>query len=107
MDVGAGMGPTLTMANEKQGYTLTDMGTYLAFKGKLELVPIVDKGDILLNVYSVIAVNPEKTGVKNLEMSNNLVGFLVSPDIQKLIGEYGVAEYGMQLFTPCARAEPK
>jgi len=94
------------MASEKQGYTLTDMGTYLAYKGKLELVPVVDKGNILLNVYSAIAVSPEKVkGVKS-DMANNLIGFLTSPEIQKLIGEYGVEEYGMQLFTPCAGAEP-
>lgn len=106
IETGTGMGPTLTMANEKQAYTLTDMGTYLAFKGKLELVPIVDRGDILLNVYSAIAVNPEKVNVKNLEMANNLISFLTSPEIQGLIGEYGVEEYGLQLFTPCAGNEP-
>lgn len=107
VEAGGGMGPTLNMANEKEGYTLTDMGTFLAFKGNLELVPIVDEGDILLNVYSAIAVNPENVGVKNLEMANNLIGFLTSDEIQKLIGEYGVSEYGMQLFTPCAGAEPQ
>ena len=101
------MGPTLTMASEKQAYTLTDMGTYLAYKGKLELVPIVDKGDILLNVYSAIAVNPQKVPKTNIDMANNLIGFLTSPEIQELIGKYGVEEYGMQLFTPCAGAEPK
>ena len=107
IEAGTGMGATLMMASEKQGYTLTDMGTYLAYKGKLELVPIVDKGDILLNVYSAIAVNPEKVTVKNLDMANNLIGFLTSAEIQELIGDYGVKEYGMQLFTPCAGAEPK
>ena len=101
------MGQTLMMASEKEAYTLTDMGTYLAYKGKLELVPIVDKGDILLNVYSAIAVNPEKVSVKNIDMVNNLIDFLVSPEIQQLIGDYGVDEYGMQLFTPCAGAEPE
>ena len=106
IEAGTGMGPTLTMADEKQAYTLTDMGTYLAFKGELELVPIVDRGDILLNVYSAIAVNPENVGVKNLEMAQNLVDFLTSPEIQELIGEYGVDEYGLQLFTPCAGNEP-
>ena len=101
------MGPTLQMASEKQAYTLTDMGTYLSYKSKLELVPIVDKGSILLNVYSVIAVNPAKvTTVKNLEMANNLISFLTSPEIQELIGNYGVKEYGLRLFTPCAGAEP-
>jgi ABC-type tungstate transport system permease subunit len=35
-------------------------------------------------------------------MANNLVTFLTSPEIQDLMGKYGVAEYGTQLFTPCA-----
>ncbi len=107
IEAGSSMGATLTMANEKQGYTLSDMGTYVSFKSKLNLVPIVDKGDILLNVYSVIAVNPQKvTVVKNLAMANNLITFLTSPEIQDLIGRYGVKEYGLQLFTPCAGHEP-
>ena len=106
VEAGAGMGPTLVMANEMQGYTLTDMGTYLAFKSDLGLVPIVDEGAILLNVYSAIAVNPENVNVKNLEMANNLINFLTSAEIQQLIGEYGVEVYDMQLFTPCAGSEP-
>ena len=108
VESGSGMGPTLNMANEKQAYTLTDMGTYVAYKSKLNLVPIVDKGDILLNIYSVIAINPQKvTVVKNLKMANNMVSFLTSPEIQELIGKYGIKEYGLQLFTPCAGAEPE
>ena len=107
IEAGTGMGPTLAMANEKLAYTLTDMGTYLAFKSKLDLVPIVDEGTILLNVYSAIAVNPENVPVKNVEMANNLISFITSPEIQELIGEYGVDEYGLQLFTPCAGNEPK
>ena len=107
IEAGIGMGPALMMASEKQAYTLTDMGTFLAYKGKLELVPIVDKGDILLNVYSVIAIDPRKNPETKIEMANNLVGFLTSPEIQKLIGDYGVKEYGMSLFTPCAGTEPK
>ncbi len=106
IETGSGMGPTLAMASEKQGYTLTDMGTYLAYQGKLELAPLVDKGGILLNVYSAIAVNPEKVKIKNIDMANNLVSFLVSHDVQELIGKYGVEKYGMQLFTPYAGAEP-
>jgi len=100
IEAGTGMGPTLMMSSEKQAYTLTDMGTYLSYKGKLELVPIVDKGDILLNVYSAIAVKPVK------DMANNMINFLVSQEIQELIGNYSVEEYGMQLFTPYAGTEP-
>ena len=102
IESGRGMGPTLLLASEKQGYTLTDIGTFLAYKGKLNLVPIVDKGSILLNVYSVIACNPEKNPGVNAEMAENMVNFLTSPEVQKLIGEYGVKQYGSQLFTPCA-----
>ena len=106
IEAGTGMGPTLMMTSEKRAYTLTDMGTYLAYKGKLELVPIVDRGDILLNIYSAIAVNPEKVKGVKIDMANNLISFLTSPEIQELIGNYGVEEYGIPLFTPCAGAEP-
>jgi len=107
IEVGSGMGPTLMMASEKQAYTLTDMGTYLAYKGKLELVPIIDKGDILLNVYSAIAINLEKVPGVKIDMAHNLISFLTSAEIQEIIGNYGVKEYGMQLFIPCAGAEPE
>jgi len=107
IEAGTGMGPTLMMTSEKQAYTLTDMGTYLSYKGRLELVSLVDRGDILLNVYSAIAINPENVSVTKLEMANNLISFLTSPEIQELIGRYGVEEYGMQLFTPCAGATPE
>lgn len=107
LEPGGGMGQILRIASEKQAYTLTDMGTFLSYKKKLDLVPIVDKGGILLNVYSAIAINPEKHPATNFEMANNLVDFLISPEIQELIGNYGIAEYGMRLFTPCAGVEPK
>ncbi len=107
IEAGNGMGPTLMMASEKQAYTLTDMGTFLAYKGKLDLVPIIDKGDILLNVYSAIVINPEKNPKTNSDLASNLINFLISPEIQELIGDYGVEEYGMQLFIPCAGAEPE
>ncbi len=107
IEAGTGMGSTLMMAGEKQAYTLTDMGTYLAYKRKLELVPVVERGEVLQNVYSAIVVKPEKVPGVNIDMANNLINFLTSPEIQDLIGNYGVKDYGMQLFTPCAGAEPK
>ncbi len=106
IEAGTGMGPTLTMASEKQAYTLSDMGTYLAYKGKIDLVPIVDKGSILLNVYSVLVVNPDKVNVNNAEMAQKLADFLTSPRIQDIIDNYGFKEYGLHLFNACAGAEP-
>ncbi len=95
---GSGMGPTLVMANEMQGYTLSDIGTYLSYQGDLDLIPIVDQGDALLNVYSVLQVGASR----NPELSAALVEFLTSSEVQQLIGDYGVEAYGMQLFSPCA-----
>ena len=95
---GAGMGATLTNASELKAYTLTDMGTFLSYKSSLDLVPIVDEGDVLLNVYSVIAT----TKTKQPEMAQAMVDFFTSGEIQKLIGNYGVSEYGMALFNSCA-----
>ena len=70
-------------------------------------MPIVDEGSVLLIVYSALVVNPDKVSVKNADMAQNLVDFLTSVKIQKLIGDYGFEEYGMHLFNPCAGAEPK
>jgi tungstate transport system substrate-binding protein len=107
IEAGKGMGPTLLMASEKKGYTITDISTFSSYKGKLALQSMVERGSILLNVYSVIAVNPQKvTTARNPEMAQNMVAFLTSPEIQKLIGEYGAEEYGMRLFTPCAGNTP-
>jgi len=93
------MGATLVMANEKQAYTLTDMGTFISYKTKLNLTALVNKQmETLLNVYCVMVVNSSK----NKTMGNNLVTFLTSPEVQDLLGKYGVEEYGTQLFTPCA-----
>ena len=106
IETGIGMGPALMMASEKQAYTLADIGTFLAYKGNIDLVPIVDRGDILLNVYAAIAINPGRHPQTKIDIANNLIDFITSPEIQELIGSYGVEEYGMQLFTPCAGAEP-
>ena len=104
VESGAGMGPTLVMANEKSAYALTDSGTYLAFKQDLDLVPVIEQGEVLLNVYSVIAVDAGNAPGADAEMADNLVRYLMSDEIQELIGKYGVEEYGRQLFAPCAGA---
>ena len=100
IEAGRGMGETLQMASEKQAYTLTDEGTYLAYKGNLDLVPVIEKGDILLNVYSAISVYNDKQPVDKITMANNFVNFLISPEIQKAIGDYGKDKYGKSLFSP-------
>ena len=96
IEAGTGMGATLEMADELMAYTVTDKGTFLAYQGDLDLVPLVDEGDTMLNVYAVMICN---NGV-HPEMANNLVDFLRSEAIQDLIAGFNVAEYGQPLFYP-------
>ena len=103
IEAGRGMGPTLLMASEEEAYTLSDIATFLTYKGETELETIIEEGDILLNVYSVLA----STKSENPEMANNMVTFLTSSRIQGLIGGYGTDKYGATLFTPCAGNEPQ
>ncbi len=98
LETGSGMGATLQLASEMGAYTLTDIGTFLAYKSDLQLVPVVESGSILLNVYSVLVCAKSK----KQEMANNMVAFLTSPDLQEMIGDYGKADYDQSLFTPCA-----
>jgi len=102
IESGKGMGPTIETTDELEAYTLSDVGTFLAYKGDIDLVSIIDEGSILLNVYSVIAC----TAAKDPEIAQNFVNFMVSAETQELIGDYGVADYGQALFNPCAGNEP-
>jgi len=101
VEAGAGMGATLRMANEKSAYTLVDIGTFLAFAGDVDLVPLVEEGDILLNPYGVIAVNPKLHPHVNFKMANNFINFLMSEEIQDKIGRFGTVD-GRPLFHPVA-----
>lgn len=99
---GQGMGATLLMASEKQGYTLTDRATYLAQKKniKLEILSEGDKG--LLNIYHVMEVNPEKFPKVNTAGAKAFVEFMVAPETQKMIGDFGKDKFGQSLFFPDA-----
>ncbi len=98
IETGQGMAATLKIASEKAGYTLTDRATYLAQKANLDLDILVEKDPVLLNVYHVISVNPEKYPKVNIAGAKAFSDFLVSPEIQKRIAEFGVAKYGQALF---------
>ncbi|ABK15730.1 substrate-binding domain-containing protein [Syntrophobacter fumaroxidans] len=99
---GQGMGATLLMASEQQGYTLTDRGTYLAQKKNVKL-DILSEGDkALLNIYHVMQVNPEKFAKVNGPGAKAFVEFMVRPDVQKFIGEFGKDKFGQPLFFPDA-----
>lgn len=104
LDVGQGMSATLTVANQRGAYTLTDRGTYLALSEDLsELTPLVEGDARLLNFYSVMEVSGDK-GRINTVASRAFSAFLIRADIQALIGEYLRERYGRPLFIPAAGA---
>ncbi len=102
IESGQGMGATLTIASEKQAYTLTDRATYLANKTNLQLDLLVEKDSSLLNVYHVITVNPDKWPKVNYEGALAFAKWITSPATQDVIGKFGVDKFGQPLFVPDA-----
>ena len=97
--VGKGMGDTIITADIKEGYTLSDRGTYLAMKDKTGLVILFETDkDYLFNPYHVMAVNPEKFLDVKYELSMKYINFLTSTKVQDIIRDYGKDKYGEALF---------
>jgi tungstate transport system substrate-binding protein len=102
IESGTGMGETLTIANERGAYTITDRGTYLALRDRLALPILVERDKALINIYHVITLNPANGPRINSEGGQAFLTFLLDPATQKFIGEFGIDEFGEPLFTPCA-----
>ena len=101
-ETGLGMGQTLNVANEKNGYTLADRGTYLALKKNLSLNILKEGDPILLNIYHVIGVNPVKWPKVNTAGAKAFSDFMISSEVQAIIKTFGVDKYGSPLFFPDA-----
>ena len=102
IEAGQGMGATLNIANERNGYTITDRGTYLALGKRLNL-PILIEGDkALLNVYSVMEVNPANGPRINAAGGKAFADFMVAPETQNVIKSFGTEKFGQSLFIPVA-----
>jgi len=99
---GLGMGQTLNVAAEKKGYTLADRGTYLALAKTLKLGILVEGDAVLLNIYHVMEVNPQKWPKVNIAAAKAFADFMVSKETQEIIKTYGVDKYGSPLFFPDA-----
>src|SRR5258708_33984701 len=83
IESGQGMAATLQMADQKRAYTISDRATYLAWRDKLQLVPLVEGDTLLYNVYHVMEKPPAGPGAKTL------ADFLGSPAAQALCGWLG------------------
>jgi len=101
IEAGQGMGATLNIANERNAYTITDRGTLLALSKRVNL-PILIEGDkALLNIYSVMEVNPANGPRINVAGGKAFADFMVAPQTQNVIKNFGV-KFGQSLFVPVA-----
>ncbi|HDC92926.1 molybdenum transporter [Candidatus Acetothermia bacterium] len=107
---GKGMGENLIQASLMGAYTLTDRGTFIAMRKNLDLEIVVEGpvkgGDpLLMNPYGVMAVNPARFPDRNYVLAMAYIGFLTSPQGQRIIAEFTVE--GEPLFYPTAlKADP-
>jgi tungstate transport system substrate-binding protein len=102
LQAGQGMGQTLGIASEKRAYTLTDRGTLLALVKRVQLPILVEKDPPLLNIYSVMEVNPSRFPKVNAAGGKAFADFMVSPGAQAVIKSFGVERFGEPLFFPDA-----
>ncbi len=100
LEAGQGMRPTLTVADEKKAYCLSDRGTYLFAADKIGLQVLVQGDARLHNPYHFIAVSPAKNPKARYVEAMALGGFLTSAEGQAMIGDFKVG--GKTLFFPDA-----
>jgi tungstate transport system substrate-binding protein len=112
LSVGQGMGETLNFANEKQAYTLSDRGTWLAQKANLPNLDLLvggasladNKDKTLLNPYGVIPVNPARHPKVNFDLATKFANWVTSVETQQVISDFGRDKFGQPLFYPSSAA---
>ncbi|HLF50208.1 MAG TPA: substrate-binding domain-containing protein [Methylomirabilota bacterium] len=102
LESGQGMGQTLGIAEERRAYTITDRGTWLAFQKRVNLPVLVEKDRPLLNLYSVMEVNPANGPRINAAGGKAFADFMLSAEVQAVIKAFGADKYGQPLFVPVA-----
>jgi tungstate transport system substrate-binding protein len=102
IESGQGMGQTLGIANDRRAYTLTDRATWLAFQKRVSLPILVEKDKPLLNIYSVMEVNPANGPRVNGAGGRAFAEFILAPETQAVIRTFGMDKFGQPLFVPIA-----
>lgn len=105
VQTGQGMLATINIAAERNGYSMTDRGTYIKyednFKGNPPLKILVQGDAVLLNQYSVIAINIMHCPKAKYDMAKQFIEWITGAEAQQLIKDFKLL--GKQLFTPNAK----
>jgi tungstate transport system substrate-binding protein len=105
VQTGQGMLATINIAAERSGYTMTDRGTYIKYEDNLKGNPplkILVEGDaVLLNQYSVIAIDKKHCSQAKYDTAKQFIEWVAGPEAQQLIKEFKLL--GKPLFTPNAK----
>jgi tungstate transport system substrate-binding protein len=97
---GAGMGQTLEIAGERRAYVLSDIGTFLAFRERIELESLSRPSPSLRNVYSVVRVHPDRLNPVRAAHAEQFEAFMLDSETQQMIAEFGRERFGRSLFRP-------
>jgi tungstate transport system substrate-binding protein len=100
------MGLTLQVAGERRGYVLSDIGTFLAYRERTNLVRLTKDTPALRNEYAVLRISPKRFPKVNAEAAQRFEAFLVDPDTQRRIGEFGQDRYGAPVFNSLRATTP-
>lgn len=105
IQTGQGMLATIQVAEQRNGYTMTDRGTYIKYShnsGGNPVLKVLVEGDaILLNQYSAIAINTGNCPNAKFDLAMTFSDWMAGSQAQQLIKEFRLL--GQQLFTPNAK----
>ena len=99
-EAGQGMGATLNTASMMEAYTLTDRGTWLKLRGRLDLRLLVEGDARLRNQYGVTLVSAERHSHVKTALARRFAEWLIAPAGQAAIDRLRVD--GERLFIPNA-----
>ena len=94
------MGQTLQIAGEKRAYVLSDIGTFLAFRERIELESLSKPAPSLRNVYSVLRVNPGRLDPERVDSAKRFEAFMLDRETQQQVADFGRERFGRPLFRP-------
>jgi tungstate transport system substrate-binding protein len=90
VESGQGQSQTLSIADEKDGYALTDEGTFLKHRKRLRLVPLVAGDPALLNPYGVILVRPDPKRPEASAAARRFLEWTTSESARALVRAYRI-----------------